>query len=94
MAEGTKTIKFGGTTLVVSDPLHVQPVSADLFVESRVFGGTVVCLSFAEIVTDGDAAPEARVNARIRLTLAGATDLRNALSGMLDDAMPGKERAN
>lgn len=95
MAEGesAKTIKFGNLVLKIADPHAVQPVSADLQIEARVFGN-IVALSFATVVTDGDSAPEARVCSRIRLSLDGATDLRNSLDNILKQAMPGPERAN
>jgi hypothetical protein len=87
------TIKFGDAVLKITDPENIEPVSADLFTENRHYNG-VVCLSFAYIAIDGDGPPEARVNSRIRLTLAGAADLRNALDQILKDVMPGKAKAN
>jgi hypothetical protein len=94
MASGTKTVKFGNAVLEITDPGNIQPVSADLPTECRVYNG-IACLSFAHLITDGDnAKPEARISARIRLTLAGAQDLRNMLDGLLQQEMPGKEKAN
>ena len=89
----TATIKFGGGVLEITNPRNVQPVSADLFTECREYNG-IACLSFACIITDGDAEPRAEITARIRLTLVGIADLRNALDGLLKLAMPGKETAN
>jgi hypothetical protein len=43
---------------------------------------------------DGDGKAGAHVTSRIRLTLPGAMDLRNILSGLLDQSMPGKDKAN
>jgi hypothetical protein len=94
---GTKsaqaTMKFGDAVLQITDGNNVQPVSADIFTETRIYNG-IVCLSFACIVTDGDSEPEAKITARLRLSLAGAADLRNALEGLLRQAMPGMDRAN
>jgi hypothetical protein len=87
------SLQFGDIALEIKDPLSVQPVSADVLTETRVFSN-VVCLSFANIVTDGDGQPEARISGRIRLTLPGAMDLRNALDRLLEDVMPGKEKGN
>jgi hypothetical protein len=87
------SIKLGSEVLEITDPLNIQPVSADLFTESRVYSN-VVCLSFAAIIIDGDGKAEAHVNSRIRLTLPGAMDLRNALDELLKQTMPGKENAN
>jgi hypothetical protein len=93
MADDVKTIQFGSSTLKITDPHNVQPVSADLPTECRVYNG-IVCISFAYIITDGSANPEAQIGARIRLSLAGAHDLRNMLDGLLQQEMPGKEKAN
>lgn len=87
------SIKFADVVLEVVDPMNVQPVSADLYTEARNYNG-VVCLSFAAIVADGDAQAIASVVSRIRLTLPGAMDLRNALDRLLKETMPGKENAN
>lgn len=89
-----KTIKFGNDVLELLDPQNVQPVSADFITESRVYSGNLVCLSFASVVWDGENKPEARISSRIRLTLIGAMDLRNALNDLLKEAMPGKDKAN
>jgi hypothetical protein len=93
MSEKPRTLKFGDVVLEVADPANIQPVSADLFTECRNYN-SVVCLSFASIAVDGSGPPAARITARLRLTLPGAADLRNALDNILKDAMPGKEKAN
>ena len=87
------TIKFGGEVLEITNPRNVQPVSADLYTECRHYNG-IACFSFAAIITEGEAKPRAETVARIRLSLAGAADLRNALDEMLKGLMPGKETAN
>jgi len=86
-------IKFGDSVLEITDHHHIQPVSADLYTEARLYNNTV-CLSFAHIVMDGDGRAEARISARVRLTLGGAMDLRKALDNLLQQEMPGKEKAN
>ena len=92
MAE-VATVKFGQGVLEITNPRNIQPVSADLPTEIRNYNG-IACLSFAAIISDGDAKPRAEITARIRLSLAGAADLRNMLDGLLRAAMPGKETAN
>jgi|SRR5258707_7444877 hypothetical protein len=87
------TIKFGNEILEITDPLNIEPVSADVLTEGRVYSN-VVCLSFAALVMDGDGKAGAHVTSRIRLTLPGAMDLRNILNGLLDQSMPGKDKAN
>jgi hypothetical protein len=87
------TIKFGDKILEITDPRNVQPVSADLYTEIRDYHG-ILCLSFACLITDGDAEPRAEITSRIRLNLAGVVDLRNAIDGALKRVMPGKETAN
>ena len=82
-------LKLDDGVLGITDPLNIQPVCADLLTENRVFGN-VICLSFGNIVTDGDGTPEVRVSARIRLTLTTAIDLRNILDELLGVEMPGQ----
>lgn len=91
--QSEKTIKFGEIVLQITDPHNIQPVSADLYTESRFYNG-IICLSFAHIVADGSSAPEARISARIRLTVAGAADLRNALDNLLNPPQPPKGQVN
>jgi len=87
------TILFAGNVLEITNPRNIQPVSADIYTEIRNYNG-IACLSFACIIAEGTAKPRAETVARIRLTLAGASDLRNALDGLLAGAMPGKKGAN
>ena len=91
--KGAKTLRVGDKVLEITDPLNIQPASADVLTEYRLFSN-LICVSFANIVTDGSANPEVRVSARIRLPLTAATDLRNVLDELLRDAMPGKNKAN
>jgi hypothetical protein len=91
--KGAKTLRVGDKVLEITDPLNIQPASADVLTEYRLFSN-LICVSFANIVTDGSANPEVRVSARIRLPLTTATDLRNVLDELLRDAMPGKNKAN
>ena len=87
------TIPFGKDVLEITNPRDVQPVSADLYTECRLYNG-IACMSFACIISDGDAKPRAEIVARIRLTIGGVADLRNAFDDMLKSVMPGKETAN
>jgi hypothetical protein len=87
------TIKFGSDLLEITNPRNVQPISADLYTECRHYNG-IACLSFAALIIDGGAKPRTEIVARIRLTLIGATDLRDALDGLLKSTMPGKQTGN
>ena len=87
------TIKLGQTILEITNPNNIQPVSADILTEVRENNG-VACLSFAAIITDGEAVARSEIVARIRLSLVAATALRSALDGLLKSSMPGKEAAN
>lgn len=93
MTKTVGSVEFAGKVIEITDTLDVQPVSADLIVEGRVYSG-IVCLSFACLTLDGNGAPSAKVNARLRFTLPGAMDLRNSFDNLLKAEMPGKETAN
>jgi hypothetical protein len=88
-APGGKAVQFGQVTIPLHEPVHVDVAVADLITEAREFSGTVA-LGFATLVVDGSAPVEARTCARIRLTLAGAGDLRNILDNILKGTMPPK----
>jgi hypothetical protein len=66
---------------------------ADLITEGREFRG-ICALSFATVVTtpraNGPSTVEGIVCARLRLSLAGAMDLRNTLDKILTKSMPAK----
>ena len=72
-------IRVGGQEVVVHDPNTVDAVSADLITEGREFRG-ICALSFATVMTtprvSSSSTVEAIVCARLRLSLAGALDLR------------------
>ena len=87
------TIKFRNDVLEITNPRNVQPVSADLYTECRLYNG-ITCLSFASIIMDGDSKPRAEIVARVRLTAPSVAALRNAFEDMLKAMMPSKETAN
>jgi hypothetical protein len=93
MAEGKRTIRLGKEVLAITEPVPVQGVVVDAVVEAREYNG-VLCISLASICQDGDAAPEARVCARLRIPIPAAMILNAALQDMLKQAMPGKEGSN
>jgi hypothetical protein len=92
-----RSIPLGGRNVPVVDPYFVQPVSADLIVESREFNGTAA-ISFASLVVtptgETGSIAEAVVCARLRLTLPTAIDLRNMLDEMLKASMPPKSETH
>jgi len=90
---GRRAVNLGGVIIEVVDPRNVLPVFADVIVEARSYAG-VVQLSLANTVKDGDAAAEAVVTTRVRLSLSTTLDLRNMLTLILEAEMPGKEKAN
>ena len=55
-----KTLQIGNKVLEITDPLNIQPVSADVLTEHRLFSN-LICVSFGNIVTDGTGGPEVRV---------------------------------
>lgn len=88
-----REMPVGDKLIQVTDPYGVLPVSADLYTEAKLYNG-VIAISFASIVTDGDGPPEARICARLRLTLSSAIALRKALEQALRQSMQGKGEAN
>jgi hypothetical protein len=90
-------IRVGGQEVVVHDPNTVDAVSADLTTEGREFRG-ICALAFATVVTtpraSGPSTVEAIVCARLRLSLAGALDLRYTLDKILSKAMPAKRETH
>lgn len=88
-ASGGKAVQIGQVAIPLHEPVHVDVAVADLIIEAREFSGTVA-LSFATTVIEGGAPVEARVCARLRLTMAGALDLRSMLDNILKTAMPPK----
>ncbi len=87
-----RRIAFGDKWLALSDH-HVEPVSADICTEARLFHETI-CLGFGSIEWDANNDPVVTVNARLRLSIASATDLRNMIDGMLKGIVVTKEGAN
>jgi hypothetical protein len=83
--------------VVIHDPNTVDAVSADLITEGREFRG-ICALSFATVVitpkADGPSTVEGIVCARLRLSLAGAMDLRNMLDKILKKSMPAKRETH
>ena len=90
-------IRVGGQEVVIHDPNTVDAVSADLITEGREFRG-ICALSFATVVitpkADGPSTVEGIVCARLRLSLAGAMDLRNMLDKILKKSMPAKRETH
>jgi hypothetical protein len=82
-------IRVGGQEVVIHDPNTVDAVSADLITEGRGFRG-ICALSFATVVIT----PKADGHARLRLSLAGAMDLRNMLDKILKKSMPAKRETH
>jgi len=88
-----KHINVGQSSFEVTDPHFVQPVSADLITEVRLVGG-VAAISFASFIFDGSGPPEARVCARLRVSLETLSDVQHAIEGMLNDAAKARQVAN
>jgi hypothetical protein len=90
-------IRVGGQEVVIHDPNTVDAVSADLITEGREFRG-ICALSFATVVStpraNGPSTVEGIVCARLRLSLAGALDLRNTLDKILTKSMPAKRETH
>jgi hypothetical protein len=90
-------IRVGGQEVVIHDPNTVDAVSADLITEGREFRG-ICALSFATVVTtpraNGPSTVEGIICARLRLSLAGALDLRNTLDKILTKSMPAKRETH
>ena len=90
-------IRVGGQEVVIHDPNTVDAVSADLTTEGREFRG-ICARSFATVViaakADGPSTVEGIVCARLRLSLAGAMDLRNMLDKILKKSMPAKRETH
>ena len=89
-----KVINIGGQEWTIHDegvPVHF----ADFITESRQVNG-IVYLAFASAVMDGANPPEMHICARVRLSLPTAQGLRDALAGMVNDALkrPHPPKAN
>jgi hypothetical protein len=84
---GMGAVKAGDVTFPVVDRHGVQPVSADLITEVREFSG-IVAIGLAAIVAipneSGGASPEAVMTALLRMPRGTATNLRNALTHILE----------
>lgn len=88
-----RSVLFGDAVVEITDPLRVQPASADALVEFRYTDG-ILCLSFATYVIDGSGPPTLTVCSRLRIALPGAMHLRDALNSAIADIIPGKDKAN
>jgi len=90
---GRRTILLGANHIEVTDPAHIQPVSADLITEIRLHG-TTVSVSFASYIVDGGGPPEARVCARMRLSLETVSNFQQVLQQLLDESARARQSAN
>ena len=90
-----KTLKIGEETLVIRGGDEPPAVFVDFLTEFRPFNG-VVCLAFAQAIIDVGNPPEAAVVSRLRMSLASAQLLHQALSKVIEDALkpPDKSKTN
>lgn len=88
-----KTIALGANQIEITDPGQIQPVAADLMTEIRLHG-TTVSVSFASYIVDGSGPPEARVCARLRLSLETISNFQQVLQQLLDEAGKARQSAN
>lgn len=85
-------LEIGNSAFDVFDD-GVTPVFVDLFSECSVVNG-VMRIGLVSVTADGDGAAVAHVVSRLRMNLATATDLRNALTNLLDGNAEAREKAN
>lgn len=93
-AESRKTVKLGDELWVITkDDAPIEWV--ELICEARQFNG-IINLSFLQPIIDAGAAPEGRINVRLRMNVVTAQGLHNLLGTMIEDALkpPNKEKAN
>ena len=90
-----KTLKIGEETLVIRGGDEPPAVFVDFLTKLRPFNG-VVYLAFAQAIIDVGNPPEAAVVSRLRMSLASAQLLRQALSKVIEDALkpPDKSKTN
>lgn len=89
--QADRTIRFGEVDLTITDPHTVMPVLVDLITEGRKMN-EVVALSLATVVTDGSGPPEARICARLRMSVANAIDLRAMIDGLISQNVPQSQK--
>jgi hypothetical protein len=87
------TVQFGPDLLEISDPMLVQPVSAEVITELRFHNG-VMAISFGTIVVDGAGQPEVRVCARLRLTNEVLSDVSAMIERHFQAVAAAKQQAN
>lgn len=87
------TIRVGQDDIEVTDPACLQPVSAEVITEVRVFNATAI-VSFASFIHDGSGPPEARVCARLRIPLEVIAGVQTAIQRSLEDQDAARAKAN
>lgn len=89
-----KFIRFGDLTIQVTEPLPIQPVTADAVCELRLVGSDTIALGLVTLIRDGDGPPEARVCARLRLPLTTLADIQRGAIRLIENQTKAKAAAN
>ncbi len=80
-----KTLRLGDHLVPITEPLPIQTVVADCFTDIRLIG-TTVAIGLATLHRDGTGGPEARMCARLRVSLETLSDIQRVVANMLDGA--------
>lgn len=80
-----KALKIGDERWVIRDP-GTPVVLIDFITEARQFNG-LIYMSFAHSIIDAGNEGDAVINARLRMNLAVAQNIRDLLTRMIDDAL-------
>lgn len=89
-----RTILIGGRQIEVTEPEIIQTVVADLYTDVRLVNGTTFAVSFATIVREGDGEPEARICARLRISLETLGAIQRNLEAQIAAATKAQGPAN
>lgn len=89
-----KTIKIEGHDVLLTEPMGLAPVMAEVVTEVRTMVDGNFAVSLGAFVHDDGSGPEVRITARLRITAGALAVIANAIQSQREQIAKAKETAN